>query len=77
MKDPLSKVVRKELDRELGHSRPYLLEEFIPTNARQRAVQGCMERIVEEWSCVPSQVTDLPEFVGLLEGGPEGRGVRI
>ena len=63
MKDPLSIVVRKELGRELGNSRPYLLEEFVPTNARQKAVQGCMERIVDEWSSVPSHVAALPEFV--------------
>ena len=58
---------RRELDRELGDSRTFQFENFVPTNLRQKAVQEIFEKIVDQWSEVPLNTMPLPEVVGLRE----------
>ena len=58
---------RKELDRELGDSRALHLESFVPTSARQKSVQACLQKVIDQWSEVPEGVTDLPEVIGLRD----------
>ena len=53
MKDKIPAPARKELNRELGDSRTYEFETFVPTTLRQKAVQECFEEIIEKWSEVP------------------------
>ncbi|NDD62505.1 MAG: hypothetical protein EBZ36_00750, partial [Acidobacteria bacterium] len=70
MKDKIPAPARKELDRELGHSRNFMFENFVPTTLRQKAVQASFEKIIDEWSEVPAQTVPLPvspEMVGLRD----------
>jgi hypothetical protein len=46
MKDKITAPARKELNRELGDSRTYEFETFVPTTLRQKAVQECFEEVV-------------------------------
>ena len=79
LKDKIPKPARKELNRELGDSRRYEFESFVPTTLRQKAVQECFEDIIEKWSEVPTSTAPLPGEVGLRglpSSSSEGRGVQ-
>ena len=67
MKDKIPIIARRELDRELGNSRNFQFENFVPTNLRQKAVQEVFEKIVDQWSEVPLTTISLPEVVGLRD----------
>ena len=59
MKDKIPKPARKELNRELGDSRSYDFESFVPTTLRQKAVQECFEDIIDKWSEVPTSTAPM------------------
>ena len=67
MKDKIPIPARRELDCELGNSRTFQFETFVPTNLRQKAVQEVFEKIVDQWSEVPMTTIPLPEVVGLRD----------
>ena len=67
MKDKIPLPARRELDRELGHSRTFQFENFVPTNLRQKAVQEVFEKVVDQWSEVPLTAIPLPEVIGLRD----------
>ena len=47
MRDSMNSASRRELDRELGDSRALHLESFVPTSARQRSVQACLQKVID------------------------------
>jgi hypothetical protein len=70
MKDKIPVPARRELDRELGKSRNYTFENFVQTTLRQKAVQASFEKIIDEWSEVPTKTVplpDSPEMVGFRD----------
>ena len=63
MRDSIPPEARKELDRELGHSRDFVIENFVPVTARQKAVQKCFEKVVADWVEGPQEKVMRPEEV--------------